>query len=436
MDVLGQIEDGTVHCCVTSPPYWGLRSYLPNEHPDKQCEIGSEPTPESFVRTMVNVFREVRRVLHPTGVCFLNLGDSYSGSGRGGYPTGETGLVGTVDGQHSAAAARVNQKMLHSKQVEAGAIGRKWTPVPAGLKPKDLCLIPWRVVIALQDDGWYVRSVIAWTKPAPMPESCNDRPTNAWEPIFLLAKNDRYFYDTEAVREKSIGNETSWKHSGGWSTGADRTAKGWAQGDKKKRNVDRPAAVATSSSRNQRNVWNIAAEPFPGSHFACFPTEIPRRAIKAGTSLRGCCPECLAPFVRVTNKQKLTRKRPNAYTKRTGEDGTGNSCANDVAGVEVKTLGWRPGCKHPKRSDEWREDLSEQQKLELCDYYETLEAIPCTVLDPFTGSGTTGQVAAELGRSFVGAELNPEYIPLIEQRVKPEAQRQSMFSMTGSEART
>jgi len=216
-----------------------------------------------------------------------------------------------------------------------------------------------------------------------MPESVTDRPTSSWEPIFLLAKSERYFYDAEAVKEASVypdDNRAAREHN------YDRAKQGIS--------TLNPDRVWGGSGRNQRNVWHLGPEPYREAHFATFPTEIPRRAIKAGTSEKGCCQKCGAPWSRVVARQQIKRDRPNDYTKRTGEDGTGNSCANSVAGVESRTIGWEATCG--------------------CN---AGQPVPCVVLDPFLGSGTTIAVARQLGRHGVGCELNPEYAELARVRI-------------------
>jgi DNA modification methylase len=259
LDRLTDIFDGSVQCCITSPPYWGLRDYGTGEwiggDPDcshrrdskfsemtatghknleiggvgdgiykslcKQCgarrvdsQLGLEETPDEYVESMVRVFREVRRVLADDGVLWLNLGDSYSGSGKG--PAGNLG------------ATNNERHMEHAHS----AI------VPDGLKPKDLVGIPWRVAFALQKDGWYLRQDVIWHKPNPMPESVRDRCTKAHEYVFMLTKSARYYFDNEAIAEASV------------TTSTDLTAK---------------------ATRNKRSVWTIAVKAFKGSHFAVMP---------------------------------------------------------------------------------------------------------------------------------------------------------------------
>lgn len=401
IEQLKLLPDGSVHCAVTSPPYWGLRDY------GVEGQIGQEPTPDAFVSKMVEVFREVRRVIRDDGTFWLNIGDSYN----------NVGGPGSQDGGPIGATA--------AKAVE-GTKGRK----VVGLKPKDLCMIPWRLALALQADGWYLRSVIVWAKKSPMPESISDRPTSAWEPIFLLTKSERYFYDAEAVKQPTLQPDIKGPRFGGNKYG-DST-------DPKHATKSGDRYVASDLS-NLRNVWRLGSEPCREAHFAVFPSEIPRRAIKAGTSALGCCVKCAAPWRRVTAKQPVTRERPNDYTKRTGEEGTGNSCANTVAGVSVETLGWFPTCKcdgfpelpkfpkKPKKGSSESEVAAYQAACaavyeEICEILLAIDAVgwpidPCIVLDPFLGSGTTVATAREMGHTGIGIELNPEYAKIAEARI-------------------
>jgi len=368
---MATIAPGTVHCCVTSPPYWGLRDY------GVDGQIGLEATPQAYIERMVEVARGVRRVLRDDGTFWLNVGDSYAGS-WGAQSRGPT-TPGTLEGSGDVAARQISA----AARLGAGTGSLKRTP---GLKAKDLGMIPWRLAIALQDDGWWIRSVVVWAKKSPMPESIADRPTSAWEPIFLLAKSERYFYDAEAVRQPDKGLD----HRRTVLTPPDCSGNGHLPTHRGIRSSDGRDGLGA----NLRNVWHLAPEPYAEAHFATFPTEIPRRAIKAGTSERGCCPACGAPWRRVVAREKLTRERPNALTKRDGDEGTGNHCANTVAGVATRTTGWEPTCPCPPA-----------------------EPVPCMVLDPFLGSGTTIAVARELGRHGVGCELNPEYAALARIRI-------------------
>lgn len=249
LDILRTMQDKTVHCCVTSPPYWGLRDYgVPGQ-------LGLEPTPEEYVAKMVEVFREVRRVLRDEGTLWLNLGDSYAS----GKPKDCT----KPDLMWSNGQSRL---------------------VP-GYKHKDLIGIPWRVAFALQTDGWYLRSDIIWSKPNPMPESVTDRPTKAHEYIFLLTKSERYFYDAEAIKEPAVTHLRD-KRYGPESTGRNRDDEPWNQQGtlrphKGFKNLD------TTSGRNKRTVWTVATQPFPGAHFATFPPKLIEPCILAGCPAEG-----------------------------------------------------------------------------------------------------------------------------------------------------
>ena len=241
---LSEIPDQSVQSCVTSPPYWGLRDY------GEADQIGLEQSPNEYVEQLVQVFREVKRVLRDDGTLWLNLGDSYSGSGKG--PSGNLGKT------HDER----NMEEKHS------AI------VPDGLKPKDLVGIPWRVAFALQADGWYLRQDIIWAKPNPMPESVTDRCTKSHEYLFLLSKSARYYFDNQAIKEPavSVGDERN---------GEGRlTYDGKRQGEK---GEGQEAFVSISDTRNKRDVWTINTKPFKGAHFAVMPTELVEPCILAGS---------------------------------------------------------------------------------------------------------------------------------------------------------
>lgn len=327
-EILKTLPDDSVHCCVTSPPYWGLRSYLPADHPDKPKEIGSEPTLQEWVDTMVQVFREVRRVLRPDGTLWLNLGDAYAGGGRGG---------GAVD-----AKQKTN-------------VGSLLPPIRLtdGLKAKDLMGQPWRVAFALQADGWWLRQEVIWAKRNPMPESTRDRFTKAHEHVFLLSKQERYFFNFDAVQEpveggahaRIPGNKShkgteayeagdekhrtkaglvgyaermraaqgvghrqgppgnpaptpkaalaSSGNDGAYSDGkSSRMGRGAGWRTKNNASFDEAMAVMPDT-RNPRSVRWLASEPFSGAHFATYPSELIRPFILAG------CPEggtVLDPF--------------------------------------------------------------------------------------------------------------------------------------------
>jgi DNA modification methylase len=330
---------------------------------------------------MVAVFREVRRVLRADGTLWLNCGDSYFGGGYANHAVnGETWLE-----EHGGDRRRSRQQ----DRINANP----------SLKPKDLVGIPWRLAFALQADGWYLRSDIIWAKPNPMPESVTDRPTKAHEYVFLLSKSPRYFFDQEAVREP---------HGSEWI--------GRAPVYDLKLNGDRNdgGAMATTGSlsgRNIRSVWDIATQPYPEAHFATFPEELVRRCVLAGTSERGCCPVCGAPWER---EIEIVKERPHSELRgKFGDDslhprfsrgfGGGASTiglSNSHNGANEKqsqTLGWRPSCTHNQ------------------------PPVPCTVLDPFMGSGTTGLVARKHGRRSIGIELNAGYCELASRRLAQQS---------------
>ena len=254
LEMLRTLPDGSVDCCVTSPPYWGLRDY------GEDGQMGLESTPDEYVAGMVAVFAEVRRVLSDDGTLWLNLGDSYASNPASGGASSPL-----LNGPQNATPSRAYTR-------------------PAGLKPKDLVGIPWRVAFALQADGWYLRSDIIWSKPNPMPESVRDRPTKAHEYVFLLSKSQRYHYDADAIAEKAEAKPqrrltNPLHHPKGNPDGSMRNGL--------------PMGGGTMESRNKRTVWTIATKPYSEAHFATFPPELPTLCIKAG------CPEggtVLDPF--------------------------------------------------------------------------------------------------------------------------------------------
>jgi DNA modification methylase len=444
---LRQLPDCCVQTCATSPPYYSLRDYgtgrweggsagcdhkpsggkqgVTGQRADRtftaeqvfrdvcgKCsarrvdlQIGLEQSPAAFIARLVAVFAEVRRVLRPDGTCWVNMGDSYnnfrSQMGPGQAVHGRDNFRGKPD-------------------VKSRKRGTK------GIKEKDLLGIPWQLALALREDGWYLRSEIVWVKQSPMPESCRDRPTKAHEQIFLLTRSPTYFYDQDAERVP----QTSYPHSSvsknGYETGPmDRKGSGWKS--------EKVTSQVYDYNPNGRNLWtywpdlketpeealqailahlddlgmleqvvsdvwgDLKPSPFAGRHFATFPLDLPRRCIALGTSAHGACAKCGAPWRRVTERTQKKRERPNEYVKRSGESGTGNSCANTVAGVSTRTLGWEKSC--------------------LC---ETTETQPCLVLDPFSGTATTGLAARRMGRRYLGLELSPEYAELSRERLRTD----------------
>jgi DNA modification methylase len=297
-DVLRTMPDHSVHCCVTSPPYFGLRDYgtAKWDGGDSRCDhlagsdyqtkndtnagairggpfkshcgkcgatridsqIGLEATPDAFVVEMVSVFREVRRVLRDDGTLWLNLGDSYAGGG--GYSPG--------------SPSNQNGGSLSSRQDDGTGAKPAGIRVPHGLKPKDLIGIPWRVAFALRADGWYLRQDIIWSKPNPMPESVTDRCTKAHEYIFLLSKSARYYYDTAAIAEPTVYDQRLVRIN---------SPKNIALGLKPTREYDH----VLEGGRNKRSVWEVATQPFSEAHFATFPPALIEPCIKAGCPIGG-----------------------------------------------------------------------------------------------------------------------------------------------------
>lgn len=240
-----RLEGQSVNCCVTSPPYFGLRDY------GRDGQIGLEETPDEYVAKLVDVFREVRRVLRDDGTLWLNLGDSYVGSANNGGTSSKT-----MQGTQAATGTG-----LKAKRGE-------------GLKPKDLIGIPWRVAFALQADGWYLRQDIIWHKPNPMPESVRDRCTKAHEYLFLLAKSERYYFDADAVAEpaaypgdnRAARRDTRKEIDPFCKDGGSRARTG----------------NPTGETRNRRSVWTVTTKPYKGAHFATFPPDLIRPCILAG----------------------------------------------------------------------------------------------------------------------------------------------------------
>ncbi len=253
---LRDLPDGSVQTCVTSPPYWGLRDY------GVSGQIGLEQTPDAFVAALVEVFREVRRVLAEDGTVWLNLGDSYAGSNQTGGDGSSSTLTrgGKVQAQYGGSSTFGISRALGD-----------------GLKAKDLCGIPWRVAFALQADGWYLRSDIIWSKPNPMPESVTDRPTKAHEYIFLLSKAARYYYDADAVKEAATCSERpeTSRHD---EANKSRDARGTGVSAKTTLGYNRPEL-----GRNKRSVWHVATQPYPEAHFATFPEALIEPCILAGS---------------------------------------------------------------------------------------------------------------------------------------------------------
>jgi site-specific DNA-methyltransferase (cytosine-N4-specific) len=489
---LRALPDELVHCVVTSPPYWGLRDYGTGlwEGGDPDCDhlesrpsrtaasvassgleggktmihgshvygqecghcgarrqdrqLGLEATPDEYVARMVEVFREVRRVLRSDGTVWCNLGDSYAAQGGG-----------KAEGQYE------------EKRVDGATYQFPRTP-PTGLKPKDLVGIPWRLAFALQADGWYLRSDIIWSKSNPMPESVTDRPTKSHEYVFLLTKSPRYFFDQEAVREpyqpdslrptkESYGAHRPLEtvppghpteaypeyHHSGLGRGPDgrrKTNVQGADGSLQHRDGER----WPNSGRNVRSVWEIATQPYPLAHFATYPEELVRRCILAGTSERGCCPECGKPW------EREIERGPSHYEQIRGERSwremdeeslrRGTTIARGAGGHTRTEHGTVPSLRPSRRTDlgfaptcgcnllannaagaarfAGASATMATRESEQGGLVQVLHPIPCTVLDPFLGSGTTAYVARKHGRRTIGIELNPDYCALAARRMQ------------------
>lgn len=422
-------------------------------------DLGLEPTPEQYVANIVAVAREVRRVLRADGTLWLNLGDSYASDGKRGGETG--GKQAYLDDNNRKRVGRE----------------KRFT----GLRPKSLVGIPWRVAFALQgfavvpfcsfsawadelaaarvagdweavalvegklrqqdllanlqQDGWCLRSDIVWNKSNTMPESTKDRPTKSHEYVFLLSKANRYFYDAKAIEEQ-------------------------AECDRMRGSAVHPCADTNrnnglcrkpvAKTRNKRDVWVLQTAQFKGAHFATFPPALVEPCVLAGTSERGCCPDCGAPWQRITKTSYLVHRHPGQWCERGQEPaGMNRSAAMFALGSATRideTLGWEPTCccyglprvgnpptepyKKPHETDEhFNERLATfrvkmpawtAQWDELRPKYEACVAVPCVVLDPFVGSGTTAAVALRFGRRAIGIDLTSEYLDLAVKRIEEE----------------
>ena len=375
IEQLKQMDDESVHCVVTSPPYFKLRSYT-----DDEREIGKETNPYDFVQSLVEVFREVHRVLKKDGTVWLNLGDTYLNSGAGNKkPSGFQ--------QKSQAATEGNLSQYSPKRQYLKA---------EGLKTKDLIGIPWRVAFALQEDGWWLRQDIIWNKPNPMPESVRDRCTKAHEYIFLLTKSKKYFYDHEAIKEPVVNPKRKNYQSGSRPHGEnlDRNDNDWGSRSKNK----------VYEKKNKRTVWSIPPKSFKGAHFATFPPKLIEPCVLAGTSEAGHCVDCGSRYKRIV-KRNLKNKPDTAKSliESAQHMGIPDDKAKLRSGLDRKnayeknpgyqTLAWEATCDCDSPTE------------------------PDVVLDPFMGSGTTAIVARQHGRRFIGIDLNPEYLELADKRI-------------------
>ena len=353
LEQLALLPDNHFHTIITSPPYWGLRSYKGDPG-----MIGMEPTWGDHVQNLLAVFRECRRVLRDDGTFWLNYGDAFATKG-------------------------------------------------IYLKPKNLMMMPARLAIALQDDGWILRSEVIWHKPNPTPESAKDRPTCSHEKIFLFSKNPRYFYDHVAVRVKAKCYDPR-QEAGGMVRSSTHpespykslkkkpvSARKQAFLDGERVNDKRDPNAGRTGTANLRNVWPVATQGYKEAHFATYPPKLIIPCIKAGTSEKGCCPECGSPHERAVKKGKLIRERIN----QPGGIGLHHD-RNDIGRLmqihEIETVGWQPDCD--------------------CD----ADTVPCRVLDPFGGSGTTAMVANRLQRDATIIEISPDYADMAAKRISDD----------------
>jgi DNA modification methylase len=387
--VLRDLEAQSHHTCVTSPPYYGLRKYG-----NDPLELGRERTPAEYVENLVSLFRQVRRVLRADGTLWLNLGDSYAR--MGGTPAGEASIV-TNNGER----CRMNK-------------------LPPGVKEKDLLGMPWRVALALQADGWYLRSDIIWEKPNPMPENVDDRPSREHEYLFLLSPSAQYYYDAVALMEPVTGGANARiskamqrqlaaerESDEGQTSLAGISPK--VQGQKEryiKQNSRFTSATALPVlERNRRTIWRVPASPFKGAHFAVMPVPMAEDCIKAGTSSQVCA-TCGAPFERQTRRTSVDRTElppdHREYRPRQYDLPEGNQSAMDGRGKysRVETLGWEPSC-----------DCA----------HSRLMPNRAKVLDPFGGAASTGLAADRLGRDATLIELYHHNVELSARRLHDEA---------------
>lgn len=291
LEGLKQLPDESVQCCVTSPPYWGLRDYK------VKGQLGMEKTPNEFIRNMVEVFSEVKRALKKDGTLWVNIGDSYASAGKN-----RTTLQATAKTTLAGSTTTQEQILVQMNKVVGD------------LKPKDLVGIPWMLAFALRTDGWFLRQEIIWNKPNPMPESVEDRCTRAHENIFMFSKSARYFYDHESIKSEAVPHSPNPSH---FSDGTKKSTLLRQRGEKQRGHSRRHAGfndrwdnMTTKEQQamgaNKRSVWTVATQPFPEAHFATFPEEIPDTCILAGSKEGDTI---LDPFMGAGTTALVARKR-------------------------------------------------------------------------------------------------------------------------------
>ena len=372
IDKIKELEDNSIDCVVSSPPYFGLRDY------GVDGQFGLEKTYQDYLANTVKIFETFKPKLKDTATIWWNVGDSYSSGSR------KTTTLQTVRKPKSNEISKSKQKYLD------GLIVRP--PIQTSIKEKDLLMIPNRVAIALQDAGWYIRSEIIWHKPNPMPESVKDRPTNCHEKIWLITKSKKYYYDADAIKEpvKEISKKRvqyGLKHKHPNNIGVAIPPVNTEKMGERFCNSD--------GKRNKRNVWTITTKPCKEAHFATFPKDLIEPCIKAG------CPEKVC--VKCGKPQVKEFYRKEKYNPGYGNQHTPKGTHKKIGGVYQK----------------WLEENPPQITIKpSCDC--NADFVPGVVLDPFGGSGTTGIVAALNNRKSILIELNKDYIDIANKRIEKE----------------
>ena len=399
--------------CVTSPPYYGLRDY------GHEGQLGLEETPEDYIKVMVEVFRCVWDVLEDNGTLWLNIGDSYVGAMSQHKDSGSFG-------ETSCISKKTQGGIPQTGRVERNRLLRE-----NGLKQKDLIGIPWMMAFALRADGWYLRQDIIWHKPNPMPESVRDRCTKAHEYIFLLSKSERYYFDSEAMKEPALNAGVRV------SLGQKSFSKGQAAGKGVAASGNGTADFYdVPETRNRRSVWTVATKPYNGAHFAVFPSDLIEPCILAGSRTAGKRCDCNEVISTPTgtgeiNDPSIDVGRAGMARPRRMDEGTRPITRLEQRhhAAQIKASAHKdemaaicgPAFDHYIRADpSGARPLPEQYRVQFMANGWITSPKPCNcpiqpadvVLDPFMGSGTTAQVAQNLGRQYLGCELNPAYLDL------------------------
>jgi len=383
LGVLSTLPEKSIDLVVTSPPYWGLRDYGVGN-----TQLGLEPHPQMFIDHLVEICREIKRVLKNAGTFWLNLGDTYCGS---------WGNYGTREGkQREQNVEKFDRKGQPSQTLR---VPQSYTEKTGWLQPKQLLGIPWRVAIALQHDGWILRNDIIWHKPNHMPSSVKDRLTSAHEHIFLFAKQRHYHFDLDAIRKpysastiQRITQPNVMNQRGG---DKQRELRGEGGGNAS-RSADMVKSIAKkhhSKGKNPGDVWKISTKPFLGAHFATFPPRLIEPIVKAGCP-KEVCPSC--GHLRI--KKWVTTPPEKGYVFKRNIGGRTDGFSSNLGNLSEITARYEfDGFTECKCRDGWE---------------------PGVVLDPFCGSGTVGQIARKLGRRFILIDIKPEYCEMAEQRIR------------------